>query len=236
MVDKKKYNLGPTKEDFIASASRALAGLVPGGSFLAELITYTIPNQRIDRFAEVLTILLQDFEDIKEDIKDRLNNPENRDLFEEAGIQSGRAVTHDRKLYIANMLKNGLRNTGNTYVEKKKLFSLLENLNELEIIYLKLISFESILERYEQHYDDRYKMAIMDVKSRKETFCQKHSELFQNRFGKNGGTFYSSYMLSLEKNGLIERDEEITMLGNIPKYRITVLGELFLQYIEVPED
>ena len=103
MTKKRNIDLGTSKQDYIASAARALASTVPGGSFLGELITLAIPKQRMDRFAEVLEKVMQDVEDLGE----RLNDRENRDLFEEAGIQSGRAVTDERKSYIANMLKMG---------------------------------------------------------------------------------------------------------------------------------
>lgn len=238
MTKKRNIDLGTSKEDYIASAVRALASAastvstVPGGSFLGELITFAIPNQRMDRFAEVLEKVMQDVEDLEE----RLNNPENRDLFEEAGIQSGRAVTDERKLYIANMLKNGLKNADNAYFEKKKLFSILENLNEIEIILLKLMTFEEELENFKT--DNNELSNILErkaIESRKRTFYQKNSELFQNHIDKHSSTFYQNYMSNLERYGLVKGNVQTTLLGELPIYKITPLGELFLQYIEVPE-
>lgn len=239
MAKKKDIELGTSKEDYIASASRALVNAVPGGSFLGELITFAIPNQRMDRFAEVLKKVMQEVEDLEE----RLNSPENRDLFEEAGIQSGRAVTDERRLYIANMLKNGLKNSDNSYFEKKKLFSILENLNEVEIILLKQTSLISGQGKFigNENKDfgvisgmDKY-FALMDYKSKNDTFYQKHSEILNNWNYKDSDAFYSSYMSTLERNNLIKSEEGVGITGR-PMYTVTPLGELFLSYIEVPEN
>ncbi len=59
------------------------------------------------------------------------------DLIEDSFIQVSRALSEERKDYIASLLKNSLTDTDLNYIEYKRLLSILGELNDLEILILK---------------------------------------------------------------------------------------------------
>jgi wyosine [tRNA(Phe)-imidazoG37] synthetase (radical SAM superfamily) len=125
------------RRDIIVSASKAVASFIPYvGPFMAEIIGVVIPNQRWDRISEYVRILNEKVVNLEE----KINNQESVDLLEDSLLQSARALTRERKEYIASMLKNGLMKEEQTHAEKKKLLSILGELNDIEIIFLKYYS------------------------------------------------------------------------------------------------
>ena len=120
----------------------------------------------------------------------------------------------------------------------------MEDLNEVEIILLKLSSLESRKKKSTVNENkefgviagmDKY-FAMMDYSSKIDSFYQRHSKILKNRIDKDSYTFYSSYMSNLERHDLIERSDKASSIwGLIPTYTVTPIGELFLRYIEVPE-
>ena len=70
------------------------------------------------------------------DVRSRLTDPENVNLFEEGAFQSVRALSNERKEYIANAVANGITGEAKDGLESKRLLNLLGELDDAEIIVL----------------------------------------------------------------------------------------------------
>jgi hypothetical protein len=135
----KKRELSSQSEDYITLAVKGMLGAIPfAGSLLAELAGTIIPNQRVDRivkFAEVLETRLSDLE--HEFVNSQLRNDSFTDLLEEGVRQAARAYTNERTEYIANLISNSLSPDQIEYTESKQLLTILSELNDAEIIWLR---------------------------------------------------------------------------------------------------
>ncbi|NIO19874.1 MAG: hypothetical protein GTN76_03830, partial [Candidatus Aenigmarchaeota archaeon] len=127
-----------TKKDLMVSFTKGVIGAAPFlGPLAAEVIENIIPNQRIDRIASFIEILDKKVAKLDRDrIKAKFTNPGFIDLLEDGFFQVARALTEERKEYIASIIKNSLSEEQVEYVEYKKLLSLLSELNDIEVIIL----------------------------------------------------------------------------------------------------
>lgn len=147
-----------------------------------------------------------------------------------------KAVTEERKEYIASIIKSSLSEEQMEYVEYKKLLSLLGELNDIEVIIL------TSYERY--HTDDR------------NDFFEKHQAILTPpdvHFGSSQealdkATIYQTYKHHLARLGLLEPhfkkpgrselpefDEKTGML-KASGYDITPLGRLLLRHIDLVKE
>lgn len=69
-------------------------------------------------------------------VEERFRTPEFKDVFEEAMLRSGRALSEDRRVYLSNLLANGLTETDFDNAHVKKLLFVLNDLSDPEIILL----------------------------------------------------------------------------------------------------
>lgn len=215
-----KIDPGINRTDIVVSASKAVASFIPYlGPFIAEIIGVVIPNQRMDRISEYVKILNEKVDNLEE----KLSNQESIDLFEDSLHQAARALTRERKEYIASMLKNGLTKEEQTHAEKKQLLSILGELNDIEIIFLKYYSLN---------------LGI----GQKHPFVEKHIDILMppshalnvSSEERNRSAFYDSYNWNLERNGLIVSNRQQIA---IPGHReMTHLGKLFLEYLDFFEE
>lgn len=125
--------------DIAAILGKGLVGAIPFvGPLAAEIVGAIIPNQRIDRIESLLKLLESKItEDKKTKVEGKIITPESVDLIEDGFLQAARAISEERKDYIASLLKNSLTNDHLEYIEHKRLLSILGQLNDLEIIILK---------------------------------------------------------------------------------------------------
>jgi hypothetical protein len=65
-----------------------------------------------------------------------MRDPENIDLFEDGAIQSARALSDERRQYIANLVANGIAEVDRSHLETKRLLSLLAEIDDAQIIIL----------------------------------------------------------------------------------------------------
>jgi hypothetical protein len=207
------------RRDIIVSASKAVASFIPYvGPFMAEIIGVVIPNQRWDRISEYVRILNEKVVNLEE----KINNQESVDLLEDSLLQSARALTRERKEYIASMLKNGLMKEEQTHAEKKKLLSILGELNDIEIIFLKYYSLNLGIGQKHPFVEQHINILIPPSRA-----------LNLNSDESNRSTFYDSYNWNLERNGLIVSNRQQIA---IPRQReITPLGKLLLEYLDLIE-
>ena len=123
------------KEDFLAAIGRGAAGAIPFvGTFVGELITNIIPGQRIDRIAKFLDELNKRVTELEVNVQEKMQHPENVDLFEEGCYQACRAVTKERLNYIVNLVTHGIGDDVANYVQNKKMLTILSSLNDMEVL------------------------------------------------------------------------------------------------------
>jgi len=139
------------RADIAASLIKGIIGAAPiVGPIFAETLSATIPNQKIDRVIACVKLLEDKIKYIEGDrLKEKLQSEEFTDLLEDGLNQASRALSDQRKEYIANLLKNGLVGEKQTHQEKKKLFSIVGQLTDAEIIMLNYFSLHEDKEREE---------------------------------------------------------------------------------------
>jgi len=127
-----------TDLDRAVSASYLVLSAIPTiGPLIAEAVKQGIPNQRIDRIADMLKILERQLSDLqKEVLEQRLQTEQFRDLLEDGLWQTTRALTHERREYIASLLRSSLTSEQLSHERAKTLMSLLGELNDSELIIL----------------------------------------------------------------------------------------------------
>ncbi len=135
---RQEISLKTNKEDIVALFVKSIFGIVPIGSPIGEAITTVIPNQKFERLIDFVQILNYKFNNAERKIEEHeLKTKEFTDLLEDALAQATRALSKERLEYIASLLKNSLTIEELEHIEKKKLLSILNELNDAEIIWLQ---------------------------------------------------------------------------------------------------
>lgn len=225
--------------DYFTSMVKSLVGAAPFvGSFLSEVSSNVIPNQRIERIVDFAKKLESKIEDLdKKFVQAQSSNPDFTDLLEEGVRQSTRAVSEERREYISSILSNSLNKQRIKYAESKYLLRVLGDLNDVEIILLRYFSFPYL--------------------GGDEDFREKHEDIIQPpRLTTNAtdevidkNTLYESYKNHLSELSLLRKQYEIDRDTNMPKldthkmtfkvrgYSITNQGKLLLREIDLlPEE
>lgn len=160
-------DLKSNKIDLLASVAKSTLGTVPyAGSFISEIVSNIIPNQRIDRIANFCRDLDNRINTLPAEIIDSyLNNSEFIDLLEESFLQASRAFTDERKSYILNLVLNAIIEEKIEIIQSKHLLKILNELNDIEIIWL-------------QHYDN-YSGAL------DKEFAEKHKNVLTKIYAFN---------------------------------------------------
>lgn len=238
IIDGEEVSLRTNSADIRAALVKGLIGAAPiVGPMISEALSSVIPNQKIDRlitFVQVLDIKVRHLEE--NFLKQKMLTEEFTDLFEDGLNQAARAMSDERRDYIASLLKNSISREDLAHIEQKKLLSLLGELNDAEVLTLKLHSLRSI--------------------PLKSEFAEQHAELFLAETAHLGSprnivdrqTLRSSYNQKLIQLGLLqprfekaiggaqqEFDEKTgTLKSN--GYTTSSLGRILLQYIDMGDD
>jgi len=133
--------LDANRTDRVAALTRSLAGLVPGfGAMIGEVLAALIPNQRIDRLADYFRSLHDKVGALAGDIsviRERLEEPERLEIFEDGMVQAARSPSVERRERIASVVARGLSEDEFEYERVKKILNTLRDLTDSEIIVLK---------------------------------------------------------------------------------------------------
>ena len=126
--------------DYVAGLARGVVGPVPiFGPLLTEVITVTIPNQRIDRVAKFSEELERRLSQVEKCILEAKISDDNfTDLIEEGIRQAARSLSDERRQYIATLIGNRLTSDDIDYAESKHLLRILDEINDVEVIWLRL--------------------------------------------------------------------------------------------------
>jgi hypothetical protein len=181
-------------------------------SILGEVISLVIPGQKMERVVIFLKVLADRLKYLEEDFdKEKLKNEWFTDLLEDAVLQSSRALTQERKEYIADLLKKSLTDDELDHLGKKKLLSLLNELNDAEIILLYYYSLDT--EELKETLRSRYPFLPKKTTSRDERWRSEDPNQ----------QMYSAY------RGKIMSLDLLYLPGT--DYRTTNLGNTLLRYI-----
>lgn len=220
----KKNELAPTNADYVASAARAALGTIPFvGSLLVEIADTVIPNQRINRIVAFATALDKRLGVLEHDfVRSQLTNENFTDLVEEGLRQAARAVTDERRQYVASIIANSLSSKDIEYAESKHLLRILGEVNDIEIVWLRFYLVPTL------GGDKKYRGKHQEI-----------LELVPAGIGARQGvldksTLQDSYKEHLAELGLFERRYEMDtsrtdMHLKIKGYDLTSLGRLLLR-------
>lgn len=210
--------------DYVASLAKAALGIIPfAGSLLVEIAGNIIPNQRIDRiakYAETLNTRLSSLEE--EAVIANISNDNFTDLIEESMRQAVKALTEERRDYIASLVANSVSSEDVEFFESKHLLSILGELNDVEIIWLRF-----------------YLNPVMNGDT---DFRQKHQEILKpipayigsGQAVLDKSTLQNSYKEHLTSLGLLEKEFDMDTSGQgvklkTKRFKITSLGRLLLR-------
>jgi hypothetical protein len=210
---------------------RAALGTVPlVGSILAELVGLIIPDQRVERLDAYLKLLDELFDGQGELLRQRFCDPERIDLFEEGAVQSLRAVSDERKVYIASIVANGLSGNESDRLQAKRLLRLLSQIDDDQIIVLasKLRKHESDIAFLERHSAILEPIIINEASTQDEIEAEALQKLARAELLRLG-LLKSNFLLS-RKGQLPEFDPTTGML-RASSTSLTPLGRMLLVQI-----
>lgn len=228
--------LGETWRDRAVSLAKGGVGLIPvAGGILAELVSVVIPNQRMDRLEDYVRRLNERLSAEDEAAaRERMSGPEAIDLFEDGAAQAVRALSDERKAYIASIVATGLSGDERERLEAKRLLSLLREIDDDQVIILT-----SHLHR---HWDD-------------DEFHERHAAVLEPRMAFIGSsqeeidaeTLHETSRMHLVRLGLLRPSFGKPRKGEVPEfdektgmlkasgYELTSLGRMLLRRIELAE-
>lgn len=137
-AQRQEIDLHTNAADLTAAFVRNVVGVAPFvGPMVAELITSTIPNQKMERVVVAIKVLEDRLKYVEEDVvNEKFKSDKFADLLEDALPQMARALTDERRAYIANLLSQSITDDKLDHLAQKKLLSMLNELNDAEIILL----------------------------------------------------------------------------------------------------
>lgn len=236
IIDDEEINLRTNTADIKATLIRGVVGAAPlVGPIISEALVSFIPNQKINRvivFIECLDIKLRHLE--ADVLKQKMLTEEFTDLFEDAANQATRAISNDRREYLASLLKNGITGDALTHIDKKKMLSILGELNDAEVLILKCHTL---------------------IGKRQAEFAGQHPSLFlaqpatlrSGRDEIDRATVRETYTANLVRLGLLRNSYRTLRKGEVPEfddrtglpkstgYDVTALGRLLLWQLDILE-
>lgn len=196
LIEKKIESLENNSTDKIASVFRSLVGLIPNFDSLAsELISWLIPNQRIDRVCEFIKQLSRQVSKLEDSqklwIKKLKTDKNNLLLFELSARYSMETNSNIKHHCYAEFIFNAIENKKLEDSRNEKLLRALSELTEEEIILLISFSQPKVL-GYTSEFDEKYEEIIMP-KSRADHIPENDIH----------NAFRDEYILTLDQKGLI---------------------------------
>lgn len=230
-----EISLKTDRSDFAAAVVRAFTGVAPlFGPFIAEILTIAIPQQKMDRVVAFVKLLDDKLSYVQDDlVKLRIKSEEFADLLEDALSQASRSLSDERKSQIASLLKNSVSRDELKHLEHKKLLGLLNELNDVEILWLKHYSLypEEQSAFWEQHGEALGRFAVDGGQAEidEEALLESYTANLQ-RLGLIDAKFSR-----VEKDKLPDFDEKTGML-RASYVETSKLGRLLLRYMDLSSE
>ncbi len=236
--DKDGELLKTTITDRAVSLVKSIAGAAPFvGSLLAELVSATIPNQRVDRVAKFVTELDKRVGSIERtSLELQLANEDCSELLEEGIRQAARSLSDERREYIASLIARSLSREDIEYHESRHLLRILDELNDMEVIWLRF--YLSPTFNSDQEFRQRHEDVLQPVGA---SMSSSEREVDKDALQK-------SYKQHLARLGLLspiyDRDirsdapqyDSSTGAQKIRSYSLSWLGRLLLREIGLAEE
>jgi len=215
--------------DYLAILGKSTIGWLPfAGPLLSEIIGEIIPNQKLDRlirFAEILDDKLSVLD--KEVVKREMQQEDCVDFFEEGLRQASRALSEERKAYIATLITNGLSEKAINYNESKHLLRILGEINDIEIIWLRFYLVPTI--EGDREFRDKHSAILGHVVATLAATSEvKDKAALQNSYiqhlvqlGLLKNTYGGGLSFNSTAEGILEvKGHEITQLGKLLLHQI----------------
>jgi len=231
-------SLEQNSTDYFVSLAKAGLGAVPvAGSLLAELAGTVIPNQRIDRlvdFARKLEGRIGTLD--RATLRTKLTDENFTDLLEETARHAARAVTDERREYLASLLSSGITDDRISFIETKHLLRILGEINDIEVIWLRFYLHPVI--GGDTEFRTKHAAVLEPVTA---AIGSDQSEIDRHALQEN----YQEHLVSL---GLLRRPLLIDFKTAAPTFdkfsgdwkrrphELTPLGRLLLRYIGFEEE
>lgn len=216
-----------------------LSSLPIAGPLISEIVNEIIPGDRIDRIADFCTMLDERISGIESKLLiGVLNDPEFVDLVEEALRQAARAISKERRTYLVELVATSLSKDKLEHLQSKHLMRILEELSDIEILWLKWYHLCSTRED-RRPFEDLHKN-VLDF--RLPTMGSTEAEKDQH-------AIKQSYILHLDRCGLVEdqarqpiANEDTVLAGKLSRAikalpsggkKISQLGMLMLRRIGI---
>ena len=212
--------------DYVASGAKAIAGAAPFvGSILAELAGVVIPNQRLDRIAKFAAALEERIRNLEQaDVRKSLHDEEFTDLLEGALRQAARSTSDERRGYLASLIANSLSNETIEHAESKHLLRILDELNDIEIIWLRFYL------RPGMGGDEDFRGKHQAVLARRQAFIGSSEEVLDKH------ALQESYQDHLIDLGLVIPEfDRFTGEPKVSYHYISPLGKLLLRTIGIKD-
>ena len=227
---------GNSKVDIAVAISKGAVGALPFiGPLVAEVVGTLIPNQRIDRIERFLKKLDEKVQSLdREDIEERFESPEFVDLLEDGMYQAARALSDERLDYISSLLRNGLADDKLRHIELKRLLSLLDETNDVEVVILRAQAYHPESDP-DTTFRDRHQNVLRFRAATKQSSQREMDE----------AAVYGNFKNHLERLGLLRPRFKRPRRGELPEFdrktgrmktsghEITPLGRLLLRQIDV---
>jgi hypothetical protein len=231
--EKRDDDLSTAAPDIIASAIKSFVGMVPvAGPLFAEVVGLVIPQQKMDRIAAFAKCLESRFDKFEvQFIRSQFTNENFTDLVEESVRQGARAVSHDRREQIAELVANSLTTESVSFVESKHLLRILGEINDIEVIRLGGHLYEAFGEGEE--YQEKHAHILEDALP---TYGSSQAEIDKS-------TLQQSYDEHLAQLGLLKPMHNVDSKTNqlvvdkhtgefeVRNYRLSDLGRLLLRQV-----
>lgn len=213
-----KPTLETTRTDVVTALARGIAAACPFvGGLIAEAVNQIIPNQKLDRVVEYLRLLDDKIASLDHDLErvaGRLQDEHSLDLFEDGLAQAARALSHERRQHLANLLAKSLTQNELKYAESKKLLNLLRELTDPELLLLVYYSQPPTSgSQYHRELMEKYPEVLRPA-SRAIGIAQQEIDR---------GALQGSYLDTLARLSLLRQRDR--------NFDITTLGRLLLRYI-----
>lgn len=212
-------NLELQKLDYVASAAKAALSAVPfAGSLLAELAGTVIPNQRINRIIKFATTLEKRLLNLEKDfVQSQLENENFSDLLEEALRQASHSLSEERREYISSLIANSLSSKDIEYIESKHLLKVLDELNDIEIIWLQYFQ-KRRTQKEASDFREKYPEILKPIQ-----VMQATPQSFRDK-----ATLQDSYKEHLVQLNLLEKEDKyhvITTFGKLLSREIGIIDK-----------
>jgi hypothetical protein len=234
-AERSDISLESEAPDKAATTLKGLLGIIPGvGSVLQEAVGVVIPNQRIDRVVRTMKIFAQKVDYIESDVlRLKMLSEEFTDFLEDAIPQAARSLSDERREYIASFLKNGLTNEELTHVQQKKLLSILGELNDAEIIFLR---YESLRPDEQREFFEQHNVVLAPIAAPIGAPVHEHDQRalrisFQEKLFALG--LLQKQFVKVQSGKPPDLDEKTGML-KVQRKSVTQLGRALLRYIDQP--